>query len=192
MSGSANDNIVYIGSSVDNHYRNVAAARKNGFRPLSFSICNISTTSDTAAISAAWTKATGPTWEISNITTLQGMSEFVDQLAGQGFVPTILAAAGSAANPFFIAVAEKIPGGYLANFAMSGVSTDSAPLVRPGSIQDINLQAQNRSLAPHAVAVYGSGSSVSYAAVWLPNPDFDKYHLRVVSLASRIANNHCH
>jgi len=122
--------------------------------------------------SAVWILRSGPSWQAQGTTNETILRNFINTWEAQGYVLTQIAATGSLGNTFFSAVMEQISIGSYVFWDMP-----SGPSTTPGTFQWYNAQARKNAQTLRSFAVYGSGTSLYYGAVWHNDPARSKFHV---------------
>ena len=113
---------------------------------------------------AVWVRRPGPNWS-SVDTNAAGYQAAFDANVAAGFHPTILSAAGSAADPVIAGVFEERPGP--APWTRFGLVSGDA--LDPNSIQHFDAEARLNGRIMTGGAVYGDAGAPMYAGIWSAN-----------------------
>ena len=160
----------YHGVTGAQHQTNFNSLSVQGFRMISLSVYGDPSDVRYAAV---WVQRTGPAWVAVHGVDSAGYQSFFNNWTAKGYVPVLVSATGTSSNAIFAAVFEQgIPGAYLARHGMT-----SGPEANAGTFQNMNKTARDQKMILRSVAIYGTATDRRYAAVWLPNPGFVKWHV---------------
>ena len=133
-----------------------------------------------ATYAAVWVRRSGPAWVAVHGVNAAGYQTFFDTWTAKGYVPTIVSAAGPAANAVFAAVMEQgIAGAWKARHGLT-----SGPEANAGTFQHELKTARDAKQILRSMAIYGTAVDRRYIAVWHANPVFVKWHVHTADTAS--------
>jgi CubicO group peptidase (beta-lactamase class C family) len=158
------DITAWHGKGFNDHVALRDAAAKQGYRFLSLSLYGGTSSPVYAAVMIKRPNVVAQRdWPL--MTAAQFQQTFTDQ-AKEGFGPVMIAATGSASDPRFAAVFQKLnPIPLTRHLLGSGDPSDDA------TIQGMNAQARKQGLKLHWAAAYGDAGNPRYAAIWMPDTD---------------------
>jgi CubicO group peptidase (beta-lactamase class C family) len=116
---------------------------------------------------AVWVERAGPNWSAVHGVDAAGYQAAFNAAVAVGFIPVLLAATGPANNPVFAGTFEQSP---------LPVPLTRFGLVRgavgdPNTIDHWTDQARQNGWYPTSLSIYGSGTDLRYAGIWVSNPD---------------------
>lgn len=153
----------YHGVSGTVHQANVNRLLQRKFRPISLSVYGNPPDVQYAAV---WVERPGPAFAMVHDLDGRDYQAAFETWSRKGYVPTIVAAAGTAANAIFAAVFEEgVQGPWRARHNITE--------------REFNAELQSASkeqLKLRSASIYGAPGDPRYIAVWHANPGFAKVH----------------
>jgi CubicO group peptidase (beta-lactamase class C family) len=151
--------------------------RFNSLMPQGYRIISISVYGDRAnpLYAAVWVQRSGPAWAAVHGLSAAAYQAKVTELAAAGFVPVLVSATGSRADPVFAAVFEKRTGTWQARHGLvDGAAATS------GTLASVLDWARANNCIPTSLAIYGGAGDRTYAVTCLPNPGQVKWRAHEV------------
>lgn len=116
---------------------------------------------------AVWVDRAGPAWSAVHGVDAAGYQAAFNTAVAGGFIPVLLSVTGPSNDPVFAGTFEQ--------------SSLPVPLTRfglvRGAVSDVNTidhwtdQARTNGWYPTSISIYGTGSDLRYAGIWISNPD---------------------
>ncbi len=155
------DFIAYHDRTGQDHQNQFDSLYPRGYRLISLSVYQPAS----PLYAAVWVRRPGPDWSAVHGVGAAGYQAAFDNAAAAGFHPTIISAAGPAANAVFAGVFEQRPGPVpLTRYGLtSGSDTD------PATIQNCERVAHDNGWIMTCGAVYGDVADPRYAGIWPAN-----------------------
>ncbi len=152
----------YHGVTAAAHQANFARLSAQGYRPISLSVCG---RPPNVLYAAVWVARANPPFAAAHDVNARDYQAAIDSWSARGYAPTVVSAAGPAANPIFAAVFEQnVPGPWKARHGL----TDAAFAAE-------NQQARDDGQILRWVCLYGDPGDRRYVAVWHGNPNATKW-----------------
>ena len=154
----------YHGLSLYDHKQMVYQLSAAGYHPTSLDVAG---PASDVRYTAIWTQEKGDEWQHLPGASKVDWEAIVAQCAAQGYVPTLLSVAGTADQPVYAGVVERVDKALVASFAMH---TDLAQAEVNAKMADAQ-QAGHSTVA--AVAMFGGGDPLRnrYAVVFHQRPN---------------------
>ena len=165
----------YHGASSATHLQNFQSLASQGYRMISLCLYGTTTAPEYAAV---WVQRSGPAWQATNFTNTAGLQSFLTTWIDAGYVITQLSAVGPPDAPMWTAVVEQQTTAGLGS-GPGQWTWGIQPAIETGqTFAYWNNVAHSNNQYLSQVTSYGTGSDLTIAAVWLPNPyyDYHKWH----------------
>lgn len=166
----------YHGVTAAEHQASFNKWSAQGYRMISLSVYG---DPGNALYAAVWVRRAGRAWVAIHGVDAAGYQGFFTKWSNKGYYPVLVSATGTINDAVFAAVFERgNPGPWFGRHGMT-----------PADFADANKSALNNGQMIRSFSIYGTPSDRRYAAIWLPNPTFVKWHVHAADSASDYQTN---
>jgi CubicO group peptidase (beta-lactamase class C family) len=166
----------YHGVTAAQHQTNFNKWSAQGYRMISLSVYG---DPGNALYAAVWVQRAGPGWVAVHGVDAAGYQNFFTKWTNQGYHAVLVSATGVINDAVFAAVFEEgEPGPWFGRHGMTSADFLAA-----------NTSAYNDGMMIRSFSIYGTSSDRRYAAIWLPNPTYVKWHVHAADSAAGYQTN---